>query len=310
VPADVAISIASHGSPAALIECLRSLPAACAGIEWTTTVVLNIPSNLPAGFNDEFPWARLVRNERPVGFASNHNAVLEPILAADAARYTLVLNDDTVLRAGAVAALVERADSRPRAGAIGPAMVWPDGTPQPSLYSFPTPVRSLVATVIPSVGTCRAIDAGAGWLGGACLLLRATALKQVGLFDTRYFLFFEDVDLCRRLLAGGWTSEVWPAATIVHAAHQTVTRAELSFAMERQMLRSSYLYHRHYHGPLVARSLSSVARAMFLARAGAQLLASIGSPDPGRRQLAGRNVRLAAYEPSRPLPHELVGADS
>jgi hypothetical protein len=94
----------------------------------------------------------------------------------------------------------------------------------------------------------------------------------------------------------------------VHAAHQTVSRADLSFAMECQMLRSSYLYHQRYHGPVVARTVSGVARATFLTRAGARLVASLVRRAPEDRAVAHRNARLAAYRPTRELPHELVAA--
>lgn len=308
MPVDVAISIVSHDSPDALLACLRSLPDACGSLAWTATVVLNVPADLPARLDEEFPWARLVRNDHPVGFAANHNAVVAPVVAEDSARYVLVLNDDTVVAPGAVASLVERADSRQRVGALGPALVWPDGTPQPSLYSFPSVGRTLLSTVVPRIGSCVPMEDGAGWLGGACLLLRVTALREVGLFDTRYFLFFEDVDLSRRLLDHGWASEVWPGAATVHAAHQTVSRADLSFAMECQMLRSSYLYHRRYHGPAVARTVSAVARATFLSRAAVRLLASLVRGGPDDRAVARRNARLAAYRPTQELPHELVAA--
>jgi GT2 family glycosyltransferase len=151
----------------------------------------------------------------------NQNRVIAPVVESGSARYVLVLNNDTELMEGSVVALVRHADDNPSLAAIGPLTLNTDGTHQASSFRFPTLVKSALAEVLPSRAPlgCTETDGGALWLGGACLLLRTEALRTVGTFDTRFFLFFEDIDLARRLAdAGGdpGTAEPMSSSSAIH----------------------------------------------------------------------------------------------
>lgn len=270
---------------------------ACAGLRWSVVVVENLPRGGPP-LTDEFPWARVVRNAVPVGFGQNHNGVLAPVVSGREARYVLVLNDDTELTPGSITALVRHADERPGVGATGPRLLWPDGSPQHSFYAFPSLRGTVLASFRPSLLPDTPIEAGPGWLGGACLLLRAEALRKVGMFDTRYFLFFEDVDLAARLYEGGWTIDVCRTSSVIHRGHETILQPELRLPMERQMLRSSYLYFRKHQGPVAAHLAVGAARCGLLLRAISSRF--------GRRPGAVTDLfQLARYAPTVPLPHEV-----
>ncbi len=306
--ADVAVSIVCHDDRKALLRCLQSLPAACTGLSWSATVVQNLSLPDELDLDGEFPWVRTVRNTVPAGFGTNHNQVLRPIVDERRARYALVLNDDTELAPDCVTTLVSFADDHPELGAVGPAMSWPDGTLQPSYYCFPTIMSSIRAAVRPTTLSCHPITHGKGWLGGACLLLRSEALHHVGLFDAEYFLFYEDVDLARRLWGAGWGSAVCPAASITHFAHATVARADMSLVMDQQMIRSQYLYFKQYRGPLAASLLATASRAAFLGRATIALLRWMVTHDHSHRDLARRMMSFVRYRPTTLLAHEIIAA--
>lgn len=306
-PLDVEISVVDHGRRDLTAKCLRSLPAAAGDLRWHATVVRNLPGiDNSDTLRAEFPWVEVRSNSAPLGFGANHNQVISSTLARSRARFVLVLNNDTELPPGSVEQLVGFADARPQLGAVGPILLDGDGgSSQPSYQPFPGIAGQLRRTVQPGKVVQRATQER-GWLSGACLLLRVDALRQVGLFDTRFFMFFEDVDLAVRLAAAGWASAPCPEVAVVHHNHGTVGQPHLAMAMECQMLRSTYLYLRKHHGRAPASTLAALARAALALRAAKALAESLlHLPDMGRaRPQTSLLVHLALYDPRRPLPHE------
>ncbi|MGH9276706.1 MAG: glycosyltransferase family 2 protein, partial [Acidimicrobiales bacterium] len=267
---DVEVSVVNHDGGDLTRACLMTLPAACEGLRWHATVVDNASVDGSADrLAGQFPDVTLMRNRDRHGFGANQNQVIAPVVESGSARYVLVLNNDTQLAEGCVAALVRHADDNPALGAVGPLTFNTDGSRQPSSFRFPSLAKAVLADARPKHAAlgCTETDRGHLWLGGACLLLRADALRTVGPFDTRFFLFFEDIDLAHRLWAAGWESAVCPEASIVHHNHQTVTRDELHLAMGRQVRRSYYLYVEKYHGPISAHGVAALGRLALLARA-------------------------------------------
>jgi hypothetical protein len=250
----------------------------------------------------EFGDVTLLRNTCRLGFSANHNQVIKPVLDDCLARYVLILNEDTELFPGAVEEMVRWADARPSVGIVGPVIVGTHGARQPS--AFPPPcIRSHVGRMLlPSLPPPTATSGF--WLNGSCLLVRAEALRQVGSLDERFFIFFEDTDLCVRFLRRGWDSKVCESAQIMHHGHQTVAQPELGSTMERQMVRSAYLYFDKHRGPTVAELVLWLVRGALLARALGALLESVGRSRRSRRSDARLLVALASFDPRRPLPHE------
>jgi GT2 family glycosyltransferase len=122
------------------------------------------------------------------------------------------------------------------------------------------------------------------WLSGACLLGRTAALREVGGFDPLFFMYFEEVDLCRRLAARGWQTWYEPAAVVTHYHSQSADQ-DVS-ARDRHYYRSKYRYACRYLGPTTARLLSAGAAPLFAAEALAQVVR-------GDRALAQRYAWLA-----------------
>lgn len=302
-PIDVVISLVNTSNRELTRACLTSIPEACSGITWKAVVVDNASSDGSAEMVAEaFPWAALIRNATRMGFGHNHNLVIRSLLDNRGARYVLVLNEDTELEPGSVAKLVEFADRR-RLGSAGPSIYGLDGRRQFSFFRFPTLSGQLYSTLTGDRFPRPPLDQG--WLNASCVLLSVEALEQVGIFDEDFFIFFEDSDIGYRLDRAGWKAGVDEESRILHKGHHTVSQPALGSAMERQMLRSQYLYFRKHHGSVRASLLAGLVRANYVARA----LASLFEAAVLRQSGAGAKARLlfalARYDPAQVLPHEL-----
>ena len=155
--------------------------------------------------------------------------------------YVLLVNPDVIFDAGAIDAMLACAGRNPRAGAIGPLIREVDGSAYPSARVVPDLVggigHALLADVWPSNPFSRRYrddsdmsrERDAGWLSGSCLLLRWDAFDSVGGFDSRYFMYMEDVDLGDRLGRAGWRNIFTPAAEIRHAqGHSASSHPEIT----------------------------------------------------------------------------------
>ena len=304
-PLDVEVSLVNTNNRDLLRACLASLPEAAGAVSWHATVVDNASDDgSPEVVRFEFPWARLIENSQRVGFSANHNQVIGEVVSHDSARYVLVLNEDTELEPGSLEELVSFADREARLGAAGPRLVEPNGKQQASFFPFPTFSGEFWWALRPGRSLLEAPDDG--WLNGSCLLLRTDALRQVGTLDVRFFIFFEDTDLGLRLHRAGWRSAICESSTVVHHGHQTVSQSGVGAHMERQMLRSRYLYFRKHHGRHTAALVVALVRMALGVRAGKAFLTGSITRDGGERRLAGFLWSLARYDPVAPLPHEPI----
>lgn len=169
------------------------------------------------------------------------------------ADYVLITNPDVSFSPGAIDELVRAAEGAADVGSVGPRILDADGTVYPSARNLPslrTGVgHALFGRIWPSnpwsVSYRAERDYGtqsrdAGWLSGACLLVRKSAYDAVRGFDPRFFMYFEDVDLGARLGKSGWRNLYVPTATVTHTgAHSTSNSAK---RMERAHHSSAYLY--------------------------------------------------------------------
>jgi len=257
---DLSIVIVSYNTRQLLVRCLRALPAASAGLRREVVVVDNASADgSPAAVAGEFPDAILVVNADNVGFARACNQGV----ARSSGRTVLFLNSDAEPRPGSLTALVRHLGDHPRAGAVGPRLAHPDGGSPRSCFRFPSLTRPLLdfalvrrlagprfSLTLP-LGDRRLAEGGAvDWLSGACLLVRREALDAVGRFDERYFMYFEDTDLCRRLWAAGWEVRFWPGAEVLHVGGASARGHAARLAVEVQ--RSRLIYFSTHHPGLVS----------------------------------------------------------
>jgi len=297
---DLLVSVVGGGDPDLLRNCLRSIPAACGDLSYDVTVVDNASLNATAQMvRDEFPQARLIINARRLGFSANHNQVIRPLLRSSSHDFIGILNDDTELDPEALLILVRACRSK-RMGVVGPGIRGTDGAAQPSQFAFPTLSGELDRVLL---RRNRGAESG-GWLNGSCLVLSTERLRSVGPLDERFFLFFEDTDLCRRLSDLGLACGVVPEAGMLHHGHSTIATPRMGSTMELQMLRSRYLYYDKHFGRGRAALAMVIVKSEFVLRAlRATVLGRLGR----RTELHKRDLLLSLirYNPKSPLAHEV-----
>lgn len=254
------------------------------------------------------PSAEVIRSEGRRGFGANHNLVLKPRIDDGMADYVLVLNDDTELDPNAVTALVRYANDHPDVGLVGACVRDPAGGQVAPYFAWPSLWEQAARAALPRLA--RSTSRSSGWLTGSCLLVRTTALRQVGPFDPAFFLFFEETDLCLRMIRAGWRLALCREATLVHHAHQTTSRINRDAQVERQFLRSQYLYFEKHHGRLAARLLSYLVRAAMAARTAKMLVEAGARRD---RAAAAADIAtlwaLARSRPAQPTVFESEARD-
>jgi hypothetical protein len=226
----VSAIVVSHEGAQELEE---SLPALIPQVD-EVVVIANVPGSVPAGV-DAFV------NERPLGYAANLNLGL----ARTTGDAIVAANPDAVPEPGAIAALLAVMVAHERCGVAGPAMVYPDGRPQPSRRRFPTVSGTLVRRtplrrVVHQPGHYH-LDEPAptepvqcDWMLGGFLLLRRAMLDELGGFDEGFRLYGEDIDLQYRAMRTGWERWYVPGAVVRHG-HQAVT--------DRRLLTRRTLWH-------------------------------------------------------------------
>ena len=202
------------------------------------------------------PGVRLLRTGGNLGYGRAANAGAEGFDG----QWLVVANPDVEWSPGALDALLAAAQRWPRAGCLGPAIRTPDGRLYPSARAFPSLGRGIGHAVFgwwwpanPWTRSYRAeagspVEGATGWLSGSCMLLRREAFDAVRGFDPSYFMYCEDMDLCRRLGEAGWSSVYVPTAVITHQGGHATSRS--AGPMLREHHRALYRYlSRQYSGP-------------------------------------------------------------
>jgi N-acetylglucosaminyl-diphospho-decaprenol L-rhamnosyltransferase len=198
--------------------------------------------------------ARLLTPGRNLGYGAAANLGLRD---ADQP-WLVVVNQDLVWHPGSLDTLLD-AGERTGAGSLGPRLLNTDGTVYPSARALPTLGQgighALLARVWPRNPWSRAYrhdgdthaERAAGWLSGACLLLRREAFEQVGGFDEGYFMFFEDADLGERLGCAGWANLYVPSAEVTHVGGASWRARPAPMIRAHHASAIRYLSRRYHH---------------------------------------------------------------
>jgi N-acetylglucosaminyl-diphospho-decaprenol L-rhamnosyltransferase len=237
----VLIVIVNYRCAERVIACLRSLAGEAASVAGLRTVVVDNDSGdgscgrIEAAIAEEGfgGWASLMPLSDNGGFAAGNNAAIGAALSGgDSARHVMLLNPDTIVRSGAIAALASFLDAHPNAGIAGSVVEDETGCAEHCARRCPSPVGELL-----SAARTRALERLLGrwsdapgpeaeesgrpqqcdWVSGAAMMVRRDVFETTGLLDEGYFLYFEELDFCERARRKGW--EVWcvPQSRIVHA---------------------------------------------------------------------------------------------
>ena len=186
--------------------------------------------SLPIAKPLKIPEIRTIQSGHNGGFGFGHNIGIKDARG----KYILTINPDVAIVAGALEKMLAFMEARPDVGIIGPRLINPDGSVQYSCRRFPnflTPVfRRTFFGNLPSAKNSvsdylmkdfdHKTNMEVDWLFGACLLISKKALDEVGMFDERFFLYFEDLDLCRRFWEKGFKVMYFADVEMVHYHHR------------------------------------------------------------------------------------------
>jgi GT2 family glycosyltransferase len=277
---DLSIIIVNWNTREYLKNCLLSILAGAGQIDYCVYVVDNGSSDGSAEMvRKEFPTVCLIENGENRGFAAANNQALKQA----GSRYVLLLNSDTAVQPGAPARLVKFMDEHPEAAACGPLLLNEDGSVQHAARRFPTFAFALYGkTVLGRLNLFKRAylrvkmdDADFNKTmevdqpSGAALMLRSSVLEKVGLLDERFFIFFEEVDLCRRIKNARHKIYIYPEARIRHygGGSRRKNRAQVMMINANSMLR----YFRKHERPLKCLLFEIVFRPLFILDVAADL---------------------------------------
>lgn len=175
---------------------------------------------------EQFPWVKTFAEPENVGFGKGNNIAIREAKG----KYIMLCNPDLTILPGELEKWVDWMEAHPTVGISGPRVINPDGTDQDSCYHFPLPWTPILRrTPLGRFGVAqrhldtylmRSMDRDreqeVDWVLGAAMLIRRDVLNAIGVFDERFFLYFEDADLCRRTWEAGYSVTYTPVARIVH----------------------------------------------------------------------------------------------
>jgi N-acetylglucosaminyl-diphospho-decaprenol L-rhamnosyltransferase len=274
---DVSVVIVSYNTSDLLNNCLSSIEAWLEANSHTGEIIVvdNASTDGTASMiRRRFPDITLIQNRHNAGFAAANNQGMR----AAHGRHICLLNPDTTVLGDAFGQLADYLDDNPGVGIVGPRLMYPDGTVQPSRRRFPTRLTGyLESTIIQDYwpdnrvvrryyladqpdNRTQTVD----WLVGACLMVRRSAIESAGLLDERYFMYSEEVEWCYRMKQYGWSIVYLPSATVVHhegaSSSQNVPQRQIHFDSSKVLL------YRQLYGKVSAWSLHVFLLMTYLVR--------------------------------------------
>jgi len=253
---ELSIIIVNYHHSHLLRDCLESVRLTIREIQFEVIVVDNsLKDNGLKSVLNQFPETQLIDNSINVGFACANNQGAK-IAKGD---FLLFINPDTVMKEGAIEALLGHLHSDPSIGVVGPKVLNPNGTIQYSCRKFPTIWSglfnrySLMTRFFPNNrysrdylmsdydhNSTRSVD----WVSGCCMMVPASVFKKVNGFDKNYFLFIEDIDLCQAIKKEGYRVDYFPRAQIFHKILSSNARIAPQATIKRHM-GMIYYYKKH-----------------------------------------------------------------
>ena len=259
---DVSVLVVNYNTERLLVPMWDALMNARRSLDLQLIVVDNASRDGSVALlrgDPRFAPASLVANSVNVGFGRANNQAV-PMARG---RYLLLLNTDAFVAPEALEMTVAYMDAHPQYGVLGVQLIGRDGQTQPSCRYFPTPwnvflLHTGLGRFFPQV---RAVDDLAwdhaaprecDWVPGCYLLIRREVVDTIGLFDPRYFLYCEEVDLCRRAKQAGWGVVFFNGTRVVHLGGESAKSDGPLTAGGQQVsalqIESELLYFRKHHG--------------------------------------------------------------
>ncbi|NDU99470.1 glycosyltransferase family 2 protein [Pseudoroseicyclus tamaricis] len=261
------VLILNWRSPEMTLRAMEATLAEMEGLDGFVTLLDNDSQDgsferlLTATF--DLPRVRVVQTGHNGGFgAGNNHGILTPLPSRPKVDYWYIQNSDSFPKPGAIRTLVKYLEAQPRVGIAGSQLVDEEGVPQQTQFRFPSilselegaartgPISRLLsrhAVPFPLLREDQPVD----WLAGASMLIRASLLESIGLFDERFFLYFEETDLCRRARLAGFETHFVKASVVTHGGSVSTGMQEWTRVPE-YWFDSRLHYFAKNHGPLYA----------------------------------------------------------
>lgn len=295
------VIILNYATPDLTLACAKSVTADIADLDAEIVIIDNASPDdswvrITAWRDSLASMApvRAIRAESNGGFAAGNNLGLKSV----SAEFYVLLNSDTQVRPGAMAALLSAIEADPEIGIVGAKIVGPDGVTQSSRFRNPSPLgefveaagfdflyRMLRRSVVPIAPD---EDDEPDWIGFPCVMLRGRMIDEIGLLDERYFMYFEDCDYCRRATAKGWRLSFCAQAEVMHL-HGASSDIDAGMQSEKRLPAYYYASRARYFiawygraGFIAANLLWMLGRALGLLRL---LSFKRPHPAPARRAL-------------------------
>ena len=259
---NLTVMLVSYNSASLLPQAIGCLRSAASETKLDILVVDNASRDDSLSvINRECSDCKLIVNTTNVGFGRANNQLLDHFRGG----YALLLNTDAFVSPDTLSKTISYMESHPDCGVLGVRLIGRDGDLQPSCRYFPTPFnvflsRTGLTKLFPGVRLVddmhwdHASERECDWVPGCYYLIRREVIDQVGLFDPRYFLYYEEVDHCKRVKEAGWKVIYFPHTNVVHIGGESAKSAGELSSTGRQLsalqIESEMLYLRKHHGLL------------------------------------------------------------
>ena len=248
---DLSIIIVSWNSKEDLRNCLKSIDQSEKNFKFEVFIVDNASwDGTPQMIKKEFPKVKLIVNEQNNGFAKANNQAIEQA----SGRYLLLLNPDTEVKRRTLAEALNYLDQNKKIGVLGCKIINPDGSPQKSVRRFPDLFSQIVILTklhhfFPNLDSLKRYFAkdfnyqktqNVDQVMGAFFMIRKQCLESVGPFDEDFWIWFEEVDFCKRAQQKNWPIVYNSSCEIMHKQGQSFKKVK---ATKEQYLFNRSLFH-------------------------------------------------------------------
>ncbi len=255
----LSIIIINYNTKDYLEICLTSIYGSKLQVSFETIVVDNNSRDASVEMvRETFPQVNLIQSIKNTGFAAGNNLGF----AHAKGQYVLLLNSDTKVVGDALEKIVSFLDKNPDVAVATARVVYPDLSDQGVARSFPTPMNaifgrnSLLTTLFPNNKYSKKYLLSrtntsnepfeVDWVSGACLMVRRKVIDEVGALDEKFFMYWEDADLCYRIKQRGWQVVCIPDAVVIHYEGKS-SQKKKSNHLIMEFNRSVYYYYRKHH---------------------------------------------------------------
>jgi N-acetylglucosaminyl-diphospho-decaprenol L-rhamnosyltransferase len=292
----IAAVVINFKTPVLTLDCLSSLAGEIRGFPGSKAIVVDNASGDGSlvALRDAVKlrlwddWVEIAESADNAGFSAGNNLGIDLGRRLGGFDGYWLTNSDTIIHQGALKALVATLQKDPKIGLVGPRLEWLSGELQPSCFRAISPTTELAGAA--KTGALSRLvrgdlpisihsDSGNGaqratldWISFACVLIRSEAISAIGPMDEGFFMYFEDVDYCRRANQAGWRIAYVPEARVVHL-RGGVAPGEFSESERKRRPRFYYESRSRYlakyygrTGPVCANLLWTLGRGISLAR--------------------------------------------